>query len=147
MSEFFHKSCYTSRSSGYKYRTLSTNTGEHSRFRSCHEGKTMDMKFKELELEINSRVEKHVKHAQKAREITHDKLNKIDAKINSVLDFFNTVTILRQSLLTAASSLASMGEKVSKIEAVLNETETSGISSKKSSFRFPGPIFEEKEIF
>lgn len=85
MSEIFHKSCYTSRSSGYKYRTLSTNTGVRKR-RASEEDNTFDKKFRELHREIMSRVDAQVSLTQRARDSIEDKFNKIDMKISSMLE-------------------------------------------------------------
>lgn len=145
MSEIFHKSCYTSRSTGYKYRTLSTNTGERKR-RDTHEDNTFDKQFKELEKEITSRIDAQVNLTQKARESIENKFNTIDTKINSILELQNTVTSLRQNLQVAESSLAEMLFKVDRIEAVVAGNEAYSLKSKKSSFRSSQPILEEKEI-
>lgn len=145
MSENFHKSCYTSRSTGYKYRTLSTNTGERKR-RDSNKDSSFDIKFKELEQEISSRIDTQVKLAQEAREISKDKFNKIEAKINSIIYLQETVTDLRQNLLIASCSLTPMLERLNTIEAAVTESETYTLDSKKSSIRFTDLTFEENEI-
>lgn len=60
MSQYFHKTCYTSRSSGYKYRTLGSNTGDKKR-RDVQEDNVFDKKFKELKRTIYSKIEKEVR--------------------------------------------------------------------------------------
>ncbi|KAJ0178196.1 hypothetical protein K1T71_006019 [Dendrolimus kikuchii] len=145
MSEIFHKSCYTSRSSGYKYRTLSTNTGD-KRKRDCKEDTTFDKKFKELKKEIVSRVDKQVNETRAARELIQEKFNKIDSKINSMLDLKQSVMSLREDLTTAENNLANLINRVYKLELTANCIE--GMSLKSSSFRSSTtPILEEKEIF
>lgn len=62
MSEYFHKNCYTSRSSGYKYRTLGSNTGDKKR-RDVQEDNVFDKKFKELKKTIYSKIEKEVRYS------------------------------------------------------------------------------------
>lgn len=145
MSEIFHKSCYTSRSSGYKYRTLSTNTGVRKR-RASEEDNTFDKKFRELHREIMSRVDAQVSLTQRARDSIEDKFNKIDMKISSMLELQKTVASLRNSLQAAESSLTDVMYKVDKMETMAADSEYS-INSKKSSFRSTIPIAEEKEIF
>ncbi|XP_047534910.1 uncharacterized protein LOC125069455 [Vanessa atalanta] len=131
MSELFHKSCYTSRSTGYKYRTLSTNTGEKKR-RDTKEDSTFDRKFKELKGEISSRIMKEVDEVQRARQSIQDKFEKIDAKINSMLNIQTTITVLKNDLRQAENILVDTIEKVEKIEGIIGESETSSLQSRSS---------------
>lgn len=145
MSEIFHKSCYTSRSSGYKYRTLSTNTGERKR-RDSKEDSTFDRKFKELQREISTRIEKQLNQAQKARDTIKEKYEKIDAKINSMLELQTTVTSLRKNLTVIENTMADVALKVEKIDEFTANSDTCTLRSRKSSFRAQSPIFESDEI-
>ncbi|CAG4949954.1 unnamed protein product [Colias eurytheme] len=133
MSDIFHKSCYTSRSVGYKYRTLSTNTGE----KKCKEGKegnVFDMKFNELKNAITSRINQEVSETRSARNSIQEKFEKIDAKINTMLDLQNTVAVLRKDLQVAEDVLANMVEKVEKLECIIGESEACSLQSRKNSF-------------
>ncbi|XP_049874359.1 uncharacterized protein LOC126372574 [Pectinophora gossypiella] len=119
----FHKSCYTSRSPGYKYRTLATNTGEKKR-RDSKEDNVFDTKFKELRRAIVSRVDKHFGESQRARDSIFDKFDKIDSKINTMLELQNTVKVLRKNLWAAENILADVQEKVNKLSLDLNSSTT-----------------------
>lgn len=145
MCERFNKNCYTSRSSGYKYRTLSTNTGERKR-RDSKEDSTFDRKFKELKREITSRISNQVDEMQRTRESIKDKFDKIHSKIDSMIELQNTVLVLRDDLHVAESTLTGLIEKVDKLEAVTAGGEAYSLRSRKSSFRSTAPILEEKEI-
>lgn len=131
MSEFFHKSCYTSRSTGYKYRTLSTNTGEKKR-RDSSIDTPLTKKFKELKGEITSRIMKEVDESQRARKSIREKFEKIDKKINSMLDVQNTITILRKDLRVSENILVDTMEKIEKIENIVGESECSSLISRNS---------------
>lgn len=139
MSEIFHKSCYTSRSTGYKYRTLSTNTGEKKR-RDSKEDSTFDRKFKELKREITSRITKEVDESQRARKSIQEKLDKVDKKINGMLDVQNTIAILRKDLRVTENILVDTMEKVEKIENFIGNSENCSLRSQKSSFCKPRPV-------
>lgn len=145
MSQIFHKSCYTSRSSGYKYRTLSTNTGERKR-RDSKEDSTFDRKFKELQRDISVRIEKQLSQTQRARDTIKEKFEKIDAKINSMIELQTTVASLRQNLQVVENSIVDMAQKVEKIEALTSNSEACTLQSQKSSFRSEEPIFESDEV-
>ncbi|XP_028167820.1 uncharacterized protein LOC114358137 [Ostrinia furnacalis] len=145
MSQIFHKSCYTSRSSGYKYRTLSTNTGERKR-RDSKEDSTFDRKFKELQKDISSRIENQIEHAQGARDHIREKFEKIDAKIDSMLELQNTVTSLRKNLHVVENSIAEMAQKIEKIDTLTMGSDACTLQSRKSSFRSQAPIFERDEV-
>ncbi|CAH2091015.1 unnamed protein product [Euphydryas editha] len=129
MSEFFHKSCYTSRTTGYKYRTLSTNTGEKKR-RDSNTDSPLTKKFKELKGEITSRIIKEVDESQRARKSIRDKFEKIDTKINSMLDVQNTITILRKDLLASENILVDTMEKIEKIENIVGVSQSSSLQSR-----------------
>lgn len=144
MSEIFHKSCYTTRSSGYKYRTLSTNTGERKR-RDSREDNAFEKKFRELRKAILSRVNKEVSDTQKARETILQKFEKLDAKIDSMVVLQNTVTGMRKDLLSAGYILMEMINKVEKIETINSRTELFSLQSQRASFRSQAPIMEERE--
>lgn len=131
MSEFFHKSCYTSRSTGYKYRTLSTNTGEKKR-RDSSIDTPLTKKFKELKSEITSRIMKEVDESQRARKSIREKFERIDKKINSMLDVQNTITILRKDLRVSENILVDTMEKIEKIENIVGESECSSLISRNS---------------
>lgn len=140
MSGFFHKSCYTARSTGYKYRTLSTNTGERKR-RDCIENNRFEAKFKELSKAINRRIDKEVEEIHKSRDSINEKFDKISAKIDSILDLQNTVASLQNDLVTASSKMLLISEKINKIDAL------SAANSFQStrSFRSQEPIMETIE--
>ncbi|XP_050351652.1 uncharacterized protein LOC126774259 [Nymphalis io] len=144
MSELFHKSCYTSRSTGYKYRTLSTNTGEKKR-RESKEDSTFDRKFKELKGEIGSRIMKEVDEVQRARQSIQDKFEKIDAKINSMLNIQTTITLLRNDLRQAENILVDTIEKVEKMEGIIGESEASSLQSRSSYCKPQQSIVTKKE--
>ncbi|CAF4756459.1 unnamed protein product [Pieris macdunnoughi] len=95
MSDIFHKSCYTTRTTGYKYRTLSTNTGEKAS-KENKETNVFDRKFKELKNAITSRINKEVDDTQTARIKIDEKFDKVNSKINTMLDLKDTITMLRQ---------------------------------------------------
>ncbi|XP_045766611.1 uncharacterized protein LOC123868222 [Maniola jurtina] len=144
MSEIFHKSCYTTRTTGYKYRTLSTNTGEKTR-RDSKEDTTFDRKFTELQREITSRIGKEVNDTQRARQSIQDKLEKIETKINTMLDVQNTIQSLRQDLRTAENTLVDIMEKVEKIEGFIGVSESCSLKSHKSSIFKSRPILKDLE--
>lgn len=85
MSQVFHKSCYTTRSSGYKYRTLSTNTGERKR-RDSKEDCSVDKVFRDIRRAISTRIDTELEKTGQSREMIFDKFDKIDSKINTMLD-------------------------------------------------------------
>lgn len=145
MSEIFHKNCYTSRTSGYKYRTLSTNTGD-KRKRDTKDDNTFDRKLRELKKEIISRIDNQVNQAHGARERIQEKFTKVDSKIDSMLDLKNTVLALRGDLTTAENRLVDLFRRVYNLELVANDIEVGSLQSRsfKSS---TSPILEEKEIF
>ncbi|CAG9793953.1 unnamed protein product [Diatraea saccharalis] len=145
MSQIFHKSCYTARSSGYKYRTLSTNTGEKKR-RDSREDSTFDRKFKELQNEIACRIDKQVKHTQKARGMILEKFEKIDSKINLMMELKDTVTILRKNINTAEDALSDIVQKIERLDANTG-SDAYTLHSRKSSFRSQAPILEKDEFF
>lgn len=133
MSDIFHKSCYTSRSTGYKYRTLSTNTGDKAS-KENKETNVLDRKFKELKNAIIMRINKEVDDTQSARFRIEEKFNKVDAKINSMLELQNTVTMLRKDLQLAEDVLCSMVERLENLEKILVISETSSFQSRSYSF-------------
>lgn len=139
MSEIFHKSCYTSRSTGYKYRTLSTNTGEKQLYNN-KEDVTCERKFQELKKEINSRITKEVDESQKARKCILEKFETIDKVINGMLEVQNMISNLRKDLCNAENILVNTLEKVEKIENVIGNSESCSIQSRKSSFCKPRRI-------
>lgn len=141
MSEIFHKSCYTSRSSGYKYRTLSTNTGEKKK-RDSREDNAFEKKFRELRRAIVGRVNREVHETHRARESLLQKFAKIDAKINSMLELQDTVQTMRKDLQTAGNNLQQM---VNKVDALNTHTEMYSLQSQRPSFRSQAPIMEETE--
>lgn len=137
MSDIFHKSCYTSRSAGYKYRTLSTNTGEKQ---LCKQDVRCERKFKELKKEINSRIDKEVDESQKARKVILEKFEVIDKIINGILDVQNTISNLRKDLRNSENILVDTLEKVEKIESTIGNSESCSMQSRKSSFCKPRRI-------
>ncbi|KAL0871813.1 hypothetical protein ABMA27_004295 [Loxostege sticticalis] len=146
MSQIFHKSCYTSRSSGYKYRTLSTNTGEKKR-RDSKEDSTFDKKFNELQRAISSRIDDQIDKSQSARDNIREKFEKINAKIDSMLELQDTVTSLRKNLQVVENTIAEMAQRIEKIDAVTLGSEACTLQSRKSSFRSQAPIFESDEVY
>ncbi|CAH2217201.1 jg2783 [Pararge aegeria aegeria] len=145
MSQIFHKSCYTTRSTGYKYRTLSTNTGEKKR-RNFKEDTTFDKKFTELQREITSRIVKEVDDTQRARQTIQDKFEIVESKINTMLDVQNTIQSLRQNLRTAENTLVDIIQKVEKIEGFIGVSDSCSFKSRKSSFFRSRPILECTEV-
>ncbi|CAH0584392.1 unnamed protein product [Chrysodeixis includens] len=141
MSEIFEKSCYTARSSGYKYRTLSTNTGEQTR-RDSRDDNAFEKKFRELRRAIVGRVNREVNDTHKARVSILQKFDKVDAKINAMLELQNTVQTLRKDLESAADDLINM---VNKIDVLDVHTEMYSLQSQRPSFRSQAPIEEETE--
>ncbi|CAK1544996.1 unnamed protein product [Leptosia nina] len=134
MSDIFHKSCYTSRSPGYKYRTLSTNTGEKSSKDSKEETNVFDKKFKELKNAITSRINKEVEETQTARNIIQTKFEKVDNKINSMLDLQNTVMVLRKDLQVAEDVLITMVDRVDRLDMIVGDSDACSFQSRKNSF-------------
>lgn len=146
MSEIFHKSCYTVRSTGYKYRTLSTNTGDKKR-RDSVEDCTFDTKLKELKWAMNTKIQNEVDKMADARDSIRDKFLKIDTKIDSLINLQKTVLGLRDDLNQAESTLVEMLEKINKLEVSVDRSEPCSLRSRKSSYRSQQPtIFEEKEL-
>ncbi|CAH4007014.1 unnamed protein product [Pieris brassicae] len=134
MSDIFHKSCYTTRTTGYKYRTLSTNTGEKPS-KENKETNVFDRKFKELKNAITSRINKEVHDTQTARINIDEKFDKVNSKINTMLDLKDTITMLRKDLQTAEDVLCNMVERVEKLESMLVVSEASSFQSHNSFMR------------
>ncbi|XP_022830317.1 uncharacterized protein LOC111359106 [Spodoptera litura] len=143
MSGIFHKSCYTARSSGYKYRTLSTNTGERAK-RHEREENGLDKKFKELRRAITMRVNKEVDETHKARESILNKFEKLDTKITSMIELQNTVALLRKDLRSVGYALRQMGSKVDNIENLNSRTEMYSLQSQRLSLRSQAPAIKEE---
>ncbi|XP_059053859.1 uncharacterized protein LOC131848118 [Achroia grisella] len=137
MSDVFHKSCYTSRSTRYKYRSLSTNTGGHKR-RDSKEESTFDIKIKELKREITSKILSEVDMMQKARECMNIKFENVDEKINSMVDLQNTVKCLRKDLQNAETTLAGIVMKIERLNMLVADNEARSLRSRRS------PIAEER---
>lgn len=123
MSEIFHKNCYTTRSAGYKYRTLSTNTT--SKFGDLlkvkEDGKHVsiwDKKISELRKAILAKVCKEASNAEEIRDNMNKKFEKIDAKVDSMLELQNTVLSLRKDLIAAGAAMVELFDKVDKMEAI-----------------------------
>uniref|UniRef100_A0A2A4JHZ2 Uncharacterized protein n=1 Tax=Heliothis virescens TaxID=7102 RepID=A0A2A4JHZ2_HELVI len=142
MSEIFHSSCYTSRTSGYKYRTLSTNTGDR-KTRDSRDDSAYERKFRELRKAILSRVDKEVNRTHKARQTIMDKFTKLDAKIDSMLELQNTVSVFRQDLLAVGNTIVDILDKVERLESFNSRSES--FQSQITNLRFRAPIAEEKE--
>lgn len=122
MSVIFHKSCYTSRSSGYKYRTLSTSTGKKDK-RDSLDGNTFERNFKHLKREISTRIDDQLNQTRKARESIQEKLVKLDCKINSILELQTTIECMRKDLQSAEFALVDIMEKVNKLEMSVSGSE------------------------
>ncbi|VVD03216.1 unnamed protein product [Leptidea sinapis] len=133
MSENFHKSCYTSRCAGYKYRTLSTNTGDKTS-RDSKEDNIFDRKFKELRTAITSRINKQVTDTKSARESIKVKIDKIDAKITSMLELKEAVAMLKKDLQSAEIALETMVDTVERLESIVGVSEVSSVQSRRGSF-------------
>ncbi|KAG6444778.1 hypothetical protein O3G_MSEX003561 [Manduca sexta] len=146
MSQVFHKSCYTARSTGYKYRTLSTNTGDKKR-RDSIEDNSFDKKLKELKHEITSRIDKELDQAQKARSFINEKLEKIEAKINSMVELQNSVATMRQDLHVAESTLTELVDRIGKLDIATYDSELYCLQSQRELFLSQSPILEEKGVF
>ncbi|KAG6444779.1 hypothetical protein O3G_MSEX003561 [Manduca sexta] len=123
MSQVFHKSCYTARSTGYKYRTLSTNTGDKKR-RDSIEDNSFDKKLKELKHEITSRIDKELDQAQK-----------------------NSVATMRQDLHVAESTLTELVDRIGKLDIATYDSELYCLQSQRELFLSQSPILEEKGVF
>lgn len=135
------------RSTGYKYRTLSTNTGEKKR-RDSVEDNTFDRKIKELRNVMHSKIQNEVDQMGDARDAIHEKFKKIDSKIDSMIELQSTVLGLRDNLRHAEAALVLMLEKVNKIEISVGQTELCSFHSRKSSYRSQQPtVLEENELF
>lgn len=143
MSQIFHKSCYTSRSSGYKYRTLSTNTGDRKR-RDSKEENAFDWNLRELKRAILSRIDKELEQTQHAREAIKLRFFKVDAKVNSMLELQKTVVGLRKDLCSIENRLAVMVEKVDKLDML---TAAPDVYSPRDSTLRQSVIFEEPQTF
>lgn len=115
MSDFSHRRCYISRSAGYKYRTFSTNTGVDMKRRE-DENTIIDSKFYELKRDICSRIENELRNAEKARQTIVEKYNKIDNKIDSLIEVQNVMTSLRSNIRVAQSSLDLLLERINNLE-------------------------------
>ena len=139
----FHKSCYTARSSGYKYRTLSTNTGSKKK-RDSVEDTSFERKIRELNVAIVSRVTKEVNSTNEARESILEKFSRLDAKINAMLEIQQTVAELNNNLENVSLALVSMTEKVNKIEMQISR-DTFAQQSQMTTFKLQDVITEEKE--
>ncbi|KAJ8716020.1 hypothetical protein PYW08_013305 [Mythimna loreyi] len=142
----FPKRCYTARSSGYKYRTLSTNTGERKR-RNSKEDNAFERKFKELSKAILTRVNKEVEETHKARESILDKFESLDAKINSMVELQKTVTELHSILQKASFTLVDLMEKVDKLEILSSRAEMLSTQSHMTTLKSRKPIVEENEEY
>lgn len=139
----FHKSCFMARSSGYKYRTLSTNTGNRKK-RNSVEDNSFERKFRELNGAILSRVMKEVNNTNKARESMLEKFSKLEEKINAMVEVQKTVTELNGNLENVRIALLDMTDKVYNIE-MRNSRDAFTQQSHMTTFRSKEPIVEEKE--
>ncbi|KAF9786595.1 hypothetical protein SFRURICE_016318 [Spodoptera frugiperda] len=138
MSEIFHK-----RYSGYKYRTLSTNTGERAK-RLEREETPVERKFRELRRAITTRVNKEVDDTHKAREAILNKFEKLDNKITSMIELQNTVALLRKDLRSVGYAVQQVGKKVGNIEALNYRAEMYSLHSQRLSLRSQAPAIKEE---
>ncbi|CAH0694048.1 unnamed protein product [Spodoptera exigua] len=143
MSGIFHKSCYTRRSSGYKYRTLATNTGDRVKPREV-EDNGFEKKFRELRRAITTRVNKEVNRTHKARDSIMNKFEKLDNKINSMIELQNTVALLRNDLRSMGYALQQMTNKVDIIETLTARGEMYSLQSQRQSLRSQAPTIKEE---
>ncbi|XP_028029437.1 uncharacterized protein LOC114242467 [Bombyx mandarina] len=140
MSQVFHKACYTSRIP--KCRTLSTNT-DHNKQNTDED--TYDRKIEELKLEVSEKIDKEIDRAKTSRQSILEKFNKIDSKIDSMLEIQDKVTALRKDLHTAEYTLSELTAKIAKIELASSSSDGFSLHSKNMSFRSKEPIIEELE--
>ncbi|KAJ8713577.1 hypothetical protein PYW07_013947 [Mythimna separata] len=140
----FPKRCYTARSSGYKYRTLSTNTGERKR-RSSKEDSAFERKFRELSKAIVSRVTKEMEETHKARESILDKFTNLDAKINAMVELQKTVTDLHDNLHTMSFTLVDLMGKVDRLEILSARADVASTQSNMTAIKPQKSIAEEEE--
>lgn len=140
----FPKRCYTARSSGYKYRTLSTNTGERKR-RDSKEDNAFGRKFKELSTAILTRVNKEVDETHKARESILEKFANLDAKINSMVENQKTVTELHNNLHAVNFTLVELMEKVDRLEILNYRADMLSTQSHLTTLKAAESIAEERE--
>ena len=139
----FHKSCYTARSSGYKYRTLSTNTGDPKR---DHEFESpFDRKFREFRKAIVSRVNKEVNKTHRARANSLEKFTILNDKINSMIELQTAVTDLNKILQSVSFTLVDLMDKVDKIETINSHADVLSQQSRMITLRSRGPIDEGVE--
>ncbi|XP_013190467.2 uncharacterized protein LOC106134871 [Amyelois transitella] len=140
MSDVFHKICYTSRSSGYKYRTLSTNTGKRRR-RDTKDESTFDRKFRELKNEIVTRIDDELDLTQEARDHIDAKFEKVQGKIESMLELQEVMVGLKNDLRVAENNLANLILRVDKLDAATGGEEYS-LHSRRSFFQPKTPMME-----
>lgn len=136
MSDIFHKSCYTSRSSGYKYRTLATNTGERKR-RDSTEDTAFERKFKELNRRVMTRIDKQLNRSQTTRDMIQNRLEKLNTKIDSMLELQNNVASLRKDLVVVENTLTDLTERVSRLDQATTPSDRSSIGFGGLTFRTP----------
>ncbi|CAB3220089.1 unnamed protein product [Arctia plantaginis] len=146
MSEVFHKNFYTTRSAGYKYRTLSTNT--QSKFGDLlkikEDGKHVsiwDKKISELRKAILAKVCKEASIAEEVRDNMSKKFEKIDAKVDSMLELQNTVLSLRKDLSAVGTTLVELVDKVNKMDAI---SAANSFQSRKT-YRTLRSVLEEQD--
>ncbi|KAI5637108.1 hypothetical protein NE865_10158 [Phthorimaea operculella] len=133
-SMVFHKSVYTARSTGYKYRTLATNTGEKKR-RDELEDIIFDTRFQDLKEMITSKIDQQLEVTRRSRQQLLDKMMKVDAKIDQMLEFQETVKSLRKDLTAAENTLADLLDRVEKLD-IFSESSNSTLLYLPSSGNF-----------
>lgn len=134
MERMCYWSYYNTRSLGYKYRNMSTNTGDGTQMDSAMAAKSIK-KFSDLSRAISSKIANEVEKTNIARESIKNKIEIVDAKINSILDLQSTVIALRKDLNAAESSIANILEKVEMLEKKENIAYTPSTSSCHSPVR------------
>ncbi|KAJ2943704.1 hypothetical protein O0L34_g16815 [Tuta absoluta] len=119
----FHKSVYSARSTGYKYRTLATNTGDKKR-RDELEDDIFEKRVQDLKESINSRIDQQFEVMRNSRQQLLEKMMKVDEKIDQMLQVQETVKTLRKELTAAEGTLADLQDRVDKLDIFSESSET-----------------------
>lgn len=149
----FHRTCYTRRSQGYKYRTLATNTNityKHSFPRDEDDMPVLDRKFAELHRAVNSKIDIQLDRTRRARLALMDKFDDIDKKIDSMLDLKQQLSDMQKELTVSQNTMIRVAEKLNEFDGVADDNSqvSTSINNPKSPFapRKFRPLVKDKVL-
>lgn len=146
----FHRTCYTRRTQGYKYRTLATNTNityKHSFPKDENDLPVLDRKFAELHRAVNSKIDLHLDRTKRARLALMEKFDVIDKKIDSILDLKNQLGDMQKVLTASENTMIRVAEKLNELDGSAGNNSQS--SSKSGAAFGPGtlrPLMKDKLV-